>query len=206
MAINPWLSNFQEEMTVTQYRVFASIHYLVLLIFLLAFVLVIVNMWQILIKQAKWKTIPLLLFYVYAFICITLRVCCLVTYGLDRAYFFQNLMYAMQPVAKICVGLYQGWMILELAVRIRDSSKDLKYQIKSEKWLNFGLITLVIITTIGFLATLILASVSASKDDENLVFQPHLDRFYFSLAYSYLALFFLMGGLNIFLIRQIKAR
>ena len=38
------------------------------------FFMIIVNIWVILIKLGKWKTIPILLFYALSFIAVVLRL------------------------------------------------------------------------------------------------------------------------------------
>lgn len=38
------------------------------------FFMIIVNIWVILIKLGKWKTIPILLFYAFSFISVVLRL------------------------------------------------------------------------------------------------------------------------------------
>ena len=100
-------------------------HYLVTLIYFLAFILIVVNIWQILIKQEKVKTLPLLFFYEFAFIAITTRQYCLLFNCLDIS--FTYVMEVIQPLAKFCAGLFQAWMIFEITVQIRFLNNQQSY-------------------------------------------------------------------------------
>ena len=104
-------------MTETGYRIFATEVYLAILLEAGLIILVTVNIWRILIKQGKWRTIPLLFLYIFAFITVTFREINLIEIGADLG---EGLLvvYYLQPVAKICVGAIQSWIIFELAIRI----------------------------------------------------------------------------------------
>ena len=78
-----------------------------------------VNIWTILVRQGKWKTLPLLLFYTMALVAIAARTIVILFYWTLNPWI--TLLNNIQPVAKICVGLTQAWMIFELCVRIHKS-------------------------------------------------------------------------------------
>ena len=61
-----------------QIKVIVVENYLVVGVYAFLILLALVNIWQILIKQKKYKTLPLLFFYIYSFVAITLRVICLI--------------------------------------------------------------------------------------------------------------------------------
>ena len=81
-------------------------------------VLALVNIWQILIKQGKYKTLPLLFFYIYSIIAIALRLICLV-WMFGRGV-FENVLDDIYVGAKLCVGFVQAWIIFEIALRVRN--------------------------------------------------------------------------------------
>lgn len=75
------------------------------------------NSWAFLWRQGKYKTLPLLLFYLVA---VTLTLARLY-YSLFVFYEFTDNFFAinqMMPVLKIELGLVQCWMMLELSLRI----------------------------------------------------------------------------------------
>ena len=83
------------------------------------FILVLCNIHLIFIRQKKWSSLPLLFFYLMATIAITIRLLCCFIIFLGSNWIL--IVYALQPDAKLCVGLAQAWMIFELTVRIRSA-------------------------------------------------------------------------------------
>ena len=83
------------------------------------FALLLMNIWRILLKHAKYKTVPLLFFYIFAFLAISLRIVNQVTTFRDDPIFW--LLSDVFIVTKLCVGLTQAWMIFEIALRIKYS-------------------------------------------------------------------------------------
>ena len=76
MAILPGFDVFKAEMTAGQYKTYGIVHYMLILVYALLLSLCLVNIWMILIKQGKWKTLPLLAFYILSFIAIASREIC----------------------------------------------------------------------------------------------------------------------------------
>ena len=79
--------------------------------------LAIYNSWQILYKQRRYKTLPLLFFYIYALITLVLRLIYSI-FGWSALTGFQSVN-NIYIVAWLCVGLMQTWVIFEIALRIR---------------------------------------------------------------------------------------
>ena len=70
----------KDEFSQAQYRSIIASEWLIVALYLSLFVLVIVNIWMILIKLQKWKSLALLFFYIWAFLCISTRLI-IVGYG-----------------------------------------------------------------------------------------------------------------------------
>ena len=92
MTIFPFISNQKDEMSRTQYIMVIIVYYISILIYVAAFFLTILNIWQILIKQEKWKTMPLLVFYIYSFMAISIRLVNEFMFGLESLYNWQILL------------------------------------------------------------------------------------------------------------------
>ena len=58
----------EDFLTTPEYRFVICWQYLLILIYTVILIIVITNIVQILILQRRWKTLPLLLFYIFAFI------------------------------------------------------------------------------------------------------------------------------------------
>ena len=74
------------------------------------------NIWVIIVKQQEYKNLPILMFYLFALIAVTLRPIFLIWYYTFKQTLF-NLDF-VQQLAKLCVGVVQDWITLELAIRI----------------------------------------------------------------------------------------
>ena len=83
-------------------------------------ILVLCNIWQILIKQKRWKNLPFLAFYYLAFIAILMRAAELLI-GFSRQIGYLTLwLNEGQPQVKIAAGLVQAWMIYEVGQKIHE--------------------------------------------------------------------------------------
>ena len=99
--------------------VFLLVVYLVIgtYIFLVGFALR--NIWVIIVRQQEYKNTPILMFYLFALIAVTIRPINVIwAYKLDPTIW--NLDYIQQG-AKLSVGVVQDWITLELAIRIHNS-------------------------------------------------------------------------------------
>ena len=74
MPILPGFEDEQKEFTEGQLIVFAVEHYMLILLYFCLLCLIIYNVWCFLIGQKKYKTIPLLFFYIFAFFAVLLRL------------------------------------------------------------------------------------------------------------------------------------
>lgn len=74
----PGYSNIFDQgyMTEVQLNVFVAILYLTTVIYLCELAMALYNFWVFLIKQRKYKTWPLLMFYVIAIALISMRIYC----------------------------------------------------------------------------------------------------------------------------------
>ena len=84
------------------------------------------NVWQILIKQERWKTPPLLLFYIFALIVVISRIVnAVLPSNEDQPYSLENVLWYFisysAPIAKLAVGAIQLWMMIELTIGIKTS-------------------------------------------------------------------------------------
>ena len=85
MPFFPYIHDYNNEeyMTTTEFRIFFLTHVIDTIIYLALWILAVINIWLILIKQGKWRTMPLLTFYIYSFLVITMRIFLLIVSGKD---------------------------------------------------------------------------------------------------------------------------
>ena len=108
------------EMSLTEMNVLVFVIYLASVLYILEIAMALHNIWFFLIKQGKYKTWPLLLFYML----VTML-------GISRFYyslwFFEiQLDYGLpghnlKPLYKINLGVVQCWMLIELSLRIKEN-------------------------------------------------------------------------------------
>ena len=93
-------------------------HYILIGLYTFLFILAIVNIWNILIKQKRYKTLPLLGFYIFATLSIVFRIIYVILVWSSH---LLVVMYAndLFLYTKLSVGLLQSWMIFEIAMRVR---------------------------------------------------------------------------------------
>ena len=106
-------------MTTAELRFVIFFVYMEILLFTVILIFVLSNIWQILIVQKRWKTAPLLIFYVFAFVTLTERILnSLLTYELDTPKWvvFTKI---NCPTTKLAIGLIQIWMVAELALKMK---------------------------------------------------------------------------------------
>ena len=110
--------NYSDE----QFHCLVAMQYIVILLYSFLLILCLVNVWKILIRQGKWRTLPLLFFYIMSVIAISFRIVASIYY-FDRSENWHFLFITLQPIAKGCVGLMQCWMIFELTLIMRSINK-----------------------------------------------------------------------------------
>ena len=183
--------------------IYAVEHYILIGLYTFLLVLVIVNIWTILIKQRRYKTLPLLAFYIFTLLNIVFRLVFIIIrwskYHIVKHFFNDSYL-----VTKLSVGLIQSWMIFEIALRERHAYKassfsPAKYKCFG-KWMRCGQYSTIVVATAIVLAILIydLLHLHERKDDHNSSFP--------TIAYSYLGMFFLMSAVNILLICVLRER
>mgnify|MGYP007082950636 CR=1 FL=1 len=106
------------ELTPAQINSLTFVIYLATVIFAAQMFLALHNIYAFLYKQGKYRTLPLLVFYVLTVVLTGLRL----FYNL---WFFRNLVVEYDfvmlgmPLVKINMGLNQCWMLIELNLRVR---------------------------------------------------------------------------------------
>ena len=103
------------------YEIIALVYFSIIIYFILL-CMSIYNSWAFLIKQGKYKTLPLLLFYILAILLSVDRIAySILFFGiyLDHGI----VLLSMKAFFYFNVGLVQCWSILELALRVRESIK-----------------------------------------------------------------------------------
>ena len=119
------------------------------------------NIRQILVKQREYKNLPLLLFYAFSLIAISLRIISLECGWLIGP--ISNNVGVVQQAAKLSVGAVQDWITIELAIRIHNSngysdiSESVMKKLRVARKIFFALLTLT------FVAFSITTLVSALK-------------------------------------------
>ena len=182
--------NFQEQVkswgwTHDELIVFLSLTYLVIFTYLILVVLALRNILVILLKQKEYKNLPILMFYVFALIALSLRLTNLIWYWTGNP-IFANIDW-VQQVAKLCVGVVQDWITIELAIRIHNSKGHTDISEVAKKKLRLARCVLFVITTLAFLAFTLFVIFSAHKEGNNgEAFHDNPCREFYILGYSFL--------------------
>ena len=82
---------------------YITIYYLKIALFFALLILCPINIHRILMKQGRWRTTPLLFFYIYAFMAIVLRNICNVFFYTVHPWV--QVMLVLQPITKINLGI-----------------------------------------------------------------------------------------------------
>ena len=75
-------------MSSQEVKIYAAEHYCLIGLFFFLLVLVNMNMWNIIIQQKKYKTLPLLAFYIFAFLTISFKLVILIWYFEEKKVVF----------------------------------------------------------------------------------------------------------------------
>ena len=158
MTILKGYQGVQEILSTTEYRVFASSVWIILLLFTGLLILMCINIWMILYKLEKWKTVPLLFFYMWSFLAVTFRLIRTLI-GFQDSY-WGYILGLDQPVLKQCAGMMQAWIIFELAIRIRSTRSSTGMSAdKVDNLIKYGQITGAVFTTLVVISYITLAFV-----------------------------------------------
>ena len=158
--------------------------YLAMAMYGLLVILAVRNIWVILIKQKKYKNLPLAAFYAFALIALALRPIDLIgIWTLNPLFYNIDL---MQQGAKLCVGFVQNWITLELAIRIQNArdSADISTPVKNKLRTVFAVVLVGL--TLGFLAWSSAVLVSASKALDRVAFDESYCQVQVVIGYSFL--------------------
>lgn len=195
MSILPNVGNLRDDpynMSQDKVRTVAGFTWVLIIANLTLLVLVLINIWKILIKLGKWRTLPLLFFYIFALFSIVLRLCAQFwQYTFTQ---FSLTCSVVQPGAQACVGIVQTWMIFELSMRFR--SVNLLYL----TYAQYILLTLVLIF---FCADVVTVSVLLSNLKSYDVLTLDTMEWGAAISYLFLLVFVVMGLVHFDLMRQI---
>ena len=117
------------------------------------------NIWVILFKQEEYKNLPIQMFYAFALIAVTIRLIFVILQWEEIPWVWN--IDLVQQIAKLCVGVVQNWITLELAIRIHysrgysdDISETTKKQLRFASCVLFTIISLALAAfTVATIAT-----------------------------------------------------
>ena len=147
--------------TQSQLIIYILTDYFVIAIYTLLSILALRNVLMIILRQREYKNLPILVFYAFALIAINLRLVFLLFYWQPNNIIW-NLDWIQQG-AKLCVGVVQDWITLELAVRIHSSKSVTEISEVTERKLRKTRRILFAAITVTFIAFSIAVIVSAHK-------------------------------------------
>ena len=96
--------------------------YLTIALFLIQLIFSCYNIQAFLIRQKKYKTTPLLIFYVLVILLTVAEL--LYTFFMLKLVMHDNIFVFILPVIKIEIGLAQCWILFELSLQIQKSIKQ----------------------------------------------------------------------------------
>ena len=123
MYLLPYLeypTDNQPEFTDEQAILMAVSAYFCILIFSLLLGFALYNTWQYLLKQGKWRVFSLSMFYGLAIICLSFRILVYVL-SVYVAQWLNVSLVLFPAVLKICIGIVQVAVIVEITMRVRES-------------------------------------------------------------------------------------
>ena len=74
MTFFPGFDIYKNILNDTQYNSYFATHLILLLLYVALLAFHLVNTWRIVYKQGRWRTLPILGFYILAFFAITARI------------------------------------------------------------------------------------------------------------------------------------
>ena len=179
--------------------------------------LAFVNVYKFLYKDEKFKTLPLLLFYVLTVVLTLMRIW-------SNLWFLgyilhQYLLEVLCPVLKINIGLNQCWMLLELSLRLRKSiaiskltathlsdeslSQSLEGTERKIFWGRLFVLVLIPVNVIGITVYLAMQGQTTDKQERNEMLN---DWFSYTGYFFYLSFVLLLISVVqlIWLMRQMR--
>ena len=127
MAILPGLDELatQYGYNQVQKRVIAANLYFVFLCGLLVLLWLMRNIWTILVKQGKWKVLPLLIFYIIATTLIVVRLIFTI-WHFELINNWNTIFMILPQNLKFLIGINMTWVTLELCFCIRHCLNTIK--------------------------------------------------------------------------------
>ena len=176
----------------------ACMQYLLVALYTSLNIIMALNVCQILFKQKRYRTLPLLFFYIFASFALSLRLVAIIGFYSTvpkHPAFFQILEIA--TLAKLFVGLVTSWMVIKIALRIRQRNGDKRI----EKKIAVAELTILTFSSVGLVTFIVTVTVSANQPgNDGIAFRSHIDAYLKFLAFSFLALFCIMTASNLFLV------
>ena len=185
---NGWTRSQAISIIATEYLVIATYTFLI--------VLALRNIYTILVRQKEYKNLPILAFYTYAILAVSLRPINMIWFRTGNPV-IANLDFVQQG-AKLAVGVVQDWITLELAIRIRNAKGKSDVSEKQTRQLRIGRALLFSFVTLAFVAFNIIIIVRAHQHG-GYAFPNNYCLVYSLLGYLFLCQVILMTLLVIWL-------
>ena len=144
---------------------YLSLDYLLMAMYAMLILLVVRNIWAILMRQGEYKNIPILAFYVFALLAVSIRLLFIIGEWTDMP-IFTNMDFVQQG-AKLSVGIVQDWITFELAIRMHKTRGyyDISEAAKNRLHCAFGLLLAGL--TLAFLSFSLIVIISARKPEHS---------------------------------------
>ena len=110
-------------MTTAELNIIVAILYLSTFLFICELAMAVYNIWAFLIKQKKYKTLPLSIFYALTVWLMLMRIyfCLFYLTIIENESIVGS---CFKPILKLDIGLVQCWILIELSLRISKSIKQ----------------------------------------------------------------------------------
>lgn len=174
----PGFEKYKDEVSTPEYYVILTVVWVILLIYASCFAILVANAWQILIKQGRWRNLPLLLFYIFSAAAIVLRELIMFIRKANCSQFLYYFTDLEQPYVKLGAGLVQVWIIFEVALWIREGvfldSNPSADRTKNQRWIrNCQIGTMVLISLIVIALTVMSSYATKTDPDAGLFLELH---------------------------------
>ena len=144
------------------------------------------NIWVVIFMQQEYKNLPILMFYLYALIAVALRLINLIWFWTGDPLYRLNVE-LVQQVAKLCVGVVQDWITIELAFRIRHTKGDSDISAAAMKKLHLARGIIFALNALAFSAFSVAVIASAhAEGNRGFAFFGHDCTVYYILGYLFL--------------------
>ena len=129
MALLPYLGETDDtkNWSELQLNTFAASTYLIIAMLIALLALALTNLFRHIVKRGRLLMHPLLRFYVFMLLCLmSSGIFVVYLIAIDMLILFP-LIVTLPPTFKMLLGIEQVWMMLELAIRIRQCNAELTY-------------------------------------------------------------------------------